>query len=395
MTLAYFLNTYPITSTTFIRREIVAHEEAETAVLRYAIRPWADDLVDPRDRAEGEKTRYILFGARAGMLADAATVATTRPARFLRAARLAFRLWRRDSGLVRHVAYLLEGASLARRCAADGVTRIHAHFGTNSAGVAMLARVMGGPPYSFTAHGPDEFVDAERLSFDEKIARADHVVAISSYCREKLKSLSAPADHAKIAIVRCGIFLEEFAFAPPDAASRAFVCVGRLCPQKGQKHLPAAMAIVRRRFPEARLVLIGDGEDRPLIEGEIARLGLGDAIELVGWRSNAEVGAAIRASRAMILPSYAEGLPIVIMEALATGRPVISTRIAGIPELLDASCGWVCEPGDEAGFAAAMIDALEADEARLAAMGAAGRARVEALHDQRKNAATLRALLLG
>jgi len=146
-------------------------------------------------------------------------------------------------------------------------------------------------------------------------------------------------------------------------------------------HIPAAVAAVRDRFPDLRVTLVGDGESRADVEAEVARHGVADMVKLAGWRSNQEVRAALKDARALLLPSYAEGLPIVIMEAFALRRPALTTTIAGIPELVDASCGWLVPPGDHDALVAALADALAADQARLAAMGAEGRARVEARHD--------------
>jgi colanic acid/amylovoran biosynthesis glycosyltransferase len=140
------------------------------------------------------------------------------------------------------------------------------------------------------------------------------------------------------------------------------------------------------------VVLIGDGEERPALEAEIARHGVAGHIELRGWQPNAEVRRALEAARALLLPSFAEGLPVVIMEAFALGRPVISTYIAGIPELVDASCGWLAPAGDVEGLAAAMRDALSAAPDRLVRMGAEARARAVARHDIAASARQLKAL---
>ncbi len=146
---------------------------------------------------------------------------------------------------------------------------------------------------------------------------------------------------------------------------------------------------MRKTFPDLHVTLIGDGESRAAVEAEVAKHGVGDAVTLAGWRSDAEVRAAIGGGRALLLPSYAEGLPIVIMEAFAMRRPALSTTIAGIPELVDATCGWLVAPGDRDALVAAMSDAMAAPPERLAAMGAEGRKRVEAGHDLAKIAPEL------
>jgi len=216
------------------------------------------------------------------------------------------------------------------------------------------------------------------------------VVAISNYCRNELLRV-APVGHCdKIIIGRCAIALEEFGDNPEvNDGSQVIVCVGRLCPQKGQVLIPKAVAELRDEFPSLKIVLAGDGVSRPAIEAGIAAYGVGDMVELRGWVANGEVLNLIKKSRALLLPSYAEGLPVVIMEALASGRPVISTTIAGIPELVDDSCGWLFPAGDHEALVVAMRAALECPTSDLARLGEAGRHRVAMLHDRRDLAVLL------
>lgn len=392
MRVGYFLNTYPTTSSTFIRREIEAHEEAGFPVARYAIRPWAEKLVDARDLREAENTTYLLKAGVLRLLIAAAELCFARPRRFFRALAMTFDLRRAARGdLVRHLAYFLEACLLVRLARRDKIDHIHAHFSTNAAAGAMLAHALGGPSYSFTVHGPDEFDDAKLLSLPQKVAQARFVVAISEFCRAQIIRFSASAYRDKIKIVRCGVFLDEFTVAAPST-STDLVCVGRLTPQKGQALIAPVMRRVREKAPDAKVILIGDGPDRSIIEAAIADENVGDAVTLLGWRDNRFVRDAIEKARALLLPTAAEGLPVVLMEAMATGRPVISTYIAGIPELLDSGCGWIVPAGDEAALAAAVAAAVTAREEDLARLGAEGRRRVERLHDMRKNAAELRAL---
>ena len=382
MKLAYLMNTYPVTSATFIRREIAAIEASGTPVKRFAVRRWADRLVDPQDQAEATRTQYLLSGNAAGLIAAFLVELVTRPHRVARALPAWLGLIRAAKGrLVQHIAYLLEAATLRRETAKAGISHVHCHYCTNSAAVAMLCRLMGGPRYSFTVHGPDELIDLPGVGIRAKIEKAHAVIAITRYCRGRLTEHVDARTAERIHIVPCGLKMADF---PDDAGpprGSTLVCVGRLCPQKGQVHIPAAVAAVRDRFPDLRVTLVGDGESRADVEAEVARHGVADMVKLAGWRSNQEVRAALKDARALLLPSYAEGLPIVIMEAFALRRPALTTTIAGIPELVDASCGWLVPPGDHDALVAALADALAADQARLAAMGAEGRARVEARHD--------------
>jgi len=389
--IAYLLNSYPMTSTTFIRREIAAIERAGVPVKRFAVRRWAEGLVDPADRAEQDKTEYLLSGKLIGLLAGLIVELLGNPAGLFRAIRHGWALYRRaGEGVVRHVAYVAQAVRLRQRCAALGIDHVHAHFSTNAAAVAMLARLLGGPRYSFTVHGPDELEVLGRNAFVDKAYHAEAIVAISRYCRDRLVRHLPEALASRIEIISCGLDLREYPrTADAGPSGTMLLCVGRLCPQKGQVDIPAAVAALLPDHPEARILLVGDGEDRGAIERAVAKAGVADHVRLLGWRDNDEVRRLIGEARALILPSHAEGLPIVLMEALALGRPVVTTPVAGIAELVDERCGWLVAPGDVVGLAKAMAEALDCSPERLAALGSEGRSRVVARHDVDRSAAQL------
>ncbi|MEX6634238.1 glycosyltransferase family 4 protein [Hyphococcus lacteus] len=389
MNVAYLMNTYPLTSTTFIRREIEALERQGMTVSRFALRRWDDQLVDPLDIAEIDRTHYILSGNKARLLKALGREVISNPGGILKALGPWLSLLRSArGGIVRHVAYLLEAIYFRQVAAKENIDHVHVHFLTNSTAVAMLSRIMGGPSYSATVHGPDELTDAPLLDFPAKIQHASFIAAITNFCRSQLIRFSTIRAGDKIKIVHCGLNLDDFDATPPPN-NRTFVCVGRLCPQKGQAQLPSVVAKLRAEYPDVKVILIGDGPSRGEIESEIARLSVGENIEITGWMENAKVRAAIGEARAFLLPTFAEGLPVVIMEALALGRPVISTYIAGIPELVDEECGWILPAGDESALINAMRGALEASPETLAAMGGEGRSRIEAAHDVNIEAAKL------
>ena len=391
MTLAYLMNTYPLISTTFIRREIHAHEAAGVPVVRFAIRPWDQELIDPLDRAEKARTSYLLAPGLLRLALGGLREAAVNPAGLARALVTAVYLATRRGGTgARNLVYLLEAIRFRRLAVAAGITHVHAHFSTNAAAVALLSRRLGGPAYSFTAHGPDEFDDPSANGLPVKVRHAAFVAAITDYARGVILDATRRRNAGKVHVVRCGIDLADFEPLAPAGNAR-IVCVGRLCPAKAQALLVEAIAPLVADHPGLELVFIGDGEDRAKIEARVRDLGLGDTVTLAGWGTGAEVRAAIAGARVLALPSFAEGLPIVLMEALATGRPVITTRITGIPELVDETCGWVVPPGDVPALTQALKDALAASPERLARMGTEGRARVALAHDQATNARILRA----
>ena len=407
MRLAYLTNEYPAPSHTFIRREIAAVEAAAGApVVRFAVRPSSAPLATQADREERSRTHYLLggrsgrFPGAAAALALAMDVLITlmrRPLRVAKALRSALRLSRgANRGVLTHLGYCVQACALARRARAAGTDHIHVHFASNPAAVALLCERLGGPPWSLTVHGPEEFDDPVGHRLAEKIAAARFVVGVSAFTAEALRRVAHPADAGKVHVVPCGLDADFLGATPtPVPPERRLVCVGRLSGRKRQALLVRALRrVVARGFDDARLTLIGDGPERAAIEREIAASNLGGHVDLAGWRGEGEVRAALCAARCFVLPSSAEGLPVAIMEALALGRPVIATRVAGIPELVeDGVSGWLVPVDDEEALADAIEQAFTATPSRLADMGAAGRRRVLVRHDARRSAAAVLELI--
>lgn len=395
MRIGYLINTYPRPSHSFIRREIAALENEGLEIHRFAMRGDGGALSDPADLAEHARTERVLEAGAARLLADLAGRGAASPAQFAAALRLARRRARAGEGsLARQLIYLAEGARVAGRARALGLAHVHAHFGTNSARVAAYARLLGGPRFSFTVHGPEEFDNPQALDLGGKLALAEFCVAVSSYGRSQLCRWAAPGDWDKVHVVHCGLDLARWA-EPQTLPAGPFhmVAVGRFAEQKGFGLLIRAFALAWRRNPALRLSLVGDGELRPQVESLIAAEGMGNAVRLLGWQDEAGVRAAMDAAHALVTPSFAEGLPVVIMEAMACARPVIATYIAGIPELVRPGLeGWLVPAGDAAALAETMLQAAEAAPEALAAMGARARARVMERHDIRESARRLAAL---
>lgn len=392
---AYLINQYPKLSHTFIRREILAVERLGVEVHRFSVRGWDGDLTEPADVAEQARTRYLLKGGLGPLAAALLRTAFSRPRRFGRALALAWHMARLgERSVPHHLAYLAEACVLLPMLARCGADQLHAHFGTNAAEVAMLTRVLGGPPYSVTVHGSEEFDRPQQLGLTDKVHHANLAVVISSYCRSQVWRWATLADWPKVQVVHCGLDTAFFGDAaePPSEAPR-LVCVGRLCEQKGQLLLIEAAALLKREGVSLDLVLAGDGEMRAVIEAAIARHGLGGHVRITGPITNAQVREELRQARALVLASFAEGLPVVVMEALAIGRPVLATRITGIPELVrDGSEGWLFEAGSVEALAQAMRTCLAAPADTLRRMGEAGRQRALARHHVDTEAARLVAL---
>jgi colanic acid/amylovoran biosynthesis glycosyltransferase len=379
--ITYFINHYPKVSHSFIRREIQALERQGFDVQRIALRGWDDTLPDAQDQNERERTRYVLQLGPLALIFAALCAMCLTPLRFFQALRLAIKMSKdSDRPLPYHFIYVAEACRILPWMAHYGSRHVHAHFGTNSTEVVMLARVLGGPPYSFTVHGPDEFL--RPMGLDVKIRRSDFAVAISAFGRSQLCLRSRYEDWPKIKVVHCGLertFYDGAATQP--AVTSRLVCVGRLCEAKGQLLLVEAAAGLATRGVSFELVLAGDGPMRPAIEALVDKHGLQSQVRITGWISSSAVRDEILAARALVLPSFAEGLPVVIMEAMALHRPVITTYIAGIPELVRHGVdGWLIPAGSVDDLMDAMQDCLSKPAGELQILGDAGYQRVLSRH---------------
>ncbi|MCF6233928.1 MAG: glycosyltransferase [Rhodobacteraceae bacterium] len=384
MKIAYILNTYPQPSHSFIRREMRALEKAGVTVVRLAMRRTGMPLVDPGDLKEAQLTSYVLDRGAVGLFGAMVRQALRRPGGCWRAFRLAWHCGRiSPHGMLRHLIYLAEAAEVVRRCRADGVDHLHAHFGTNAATVAMLAGVLGGPGYSFTVHGPEEFDAPVALSLGLKLDRAAFAVGVSQFGRSQLMRWAGFETWPRLKVVHCAIEPEAFkAAGPMPKGPLRLVSIGRFAEQKGQMILIRMMQALKKQHPDIHLTLVGDGEMRSDLEAEISRFGLESSVTLTGWLDEDGVRREIANAHALIMPSFAEGLPMVVMEAMALARPVIATYIAGIPELVQPGItGWLVPAGDVDALVKAVQELAQSAPEALTRMGQAGRVRVLSRHD--------------
>lgn len=400
ITLGYLSSFYARAADTFVRREVEQLRRLGHVVHTFSIRK-ADprELVGDSVHEEHARTEFLLEAGLGRLALAGVRTALSSPRKFLGAVQLLVRTVPRgtEKRWVRRPIYLLEAAYLAERLQARGVRHLHNHIGENSAVVAMLAAMFQGIPYSLTIHGPGEFERAPLLALNEKVHRAAFIVAISHFTRSQLYRWVAVPDWPKIHVVHCGVDEAFSRVEPVPVPSRArLVSVGRLAEQKGHVLLVEASALLRDRGLDFELAIVGDGPMRRAVEQRIGRLGLQDQVRVTGYVSNHEVRQELLAARALVLPSFAEGLPGVIIEAFALGRPVISTWIAGVPELVQAGVnGWLVPAGSSELLADAMAEVLTADPARLEQMGRAGAVRVAQQHNAPIEARKLEALFLG
>jgi colanic acid/amylovoran biosynthesis glycosyltransferase len=394
--IVYLINQYPAVTHTFIKREVLALERQGIEVIRVAARA-GSNLVDPGDKDEERRTTYLLRRP-LGLLKALIWFLILRPHRFAAALATTCRMMRKsDRGPVLHVFYLVEACGVAAIVRDTGATHIHAHFGTNPAEVALLASKLCSVTYSFTVHGYDEYDKPQFIALSEKIRGSAFVAAVSYYGRSQLFRWSEDVDRAKIKVVRCGLE-ERFHHGADEALSEAprFLCVGRLCREKGQDVLVKAAALMVAAGHTIEVAIVGDGEGRAELEGLIKDLGLSGTVRILGWRSSAEVRCEMMEARALVVPSLAENLPVVIMEAMALRRPVIASQLAGIPELvIPGENGWLTPASSVEALAAAMTACLTACPDELRVMGQRGRERVLTNHHVDHEAAVLADLFAG
>lgn len=384
MKIAYLVNQYPKVSHSFIRREIAAVEESGVAVERFSVRKCESELVDPDDKNEFLKTRVILDVGIRGLFLQLFVAALKVPIPWLKSLWLALRIGRTSQrGIFYHLIYFAEACVLLGWLQKSAIEHLHVHFGTNSATVAMLCNALGGPPYSFTVHGPEEFDRVKDLAIAQKINRAAFVVAICSFGKSQLYRWCDYKQWSKIHVIHCGVDKNFLNQAVEQISSEPnLTCVGRLCEQKGQLLLLQAIGELAQEGIKCKLSLVGDGELRPEVETLIEKYGLKEQVTITGWASGEEVKKHIINARTLVLPSFAEGLPVVIMEALALGRPVISTYVAGIPELVNHGVnGWLVPAGSVEELKNVIQSALTVPEEQLVQMGKAGAESVFLRHN--------------
>lgn len=343
--IAYLVSQYPASSHTFIRREVDSLRRHGVDIRTYSIRrPSPAELKAPEDKASFAETRFVLPLSIPALLGAHLRALVTRPAAWFGLLRLALR--HRAPGakaLLWSLFHFAEAVVLANMWRTDQITHVHNHFANAGATVGMLAARFAGLPWSLTLHGISETDYPAGLTLGAKLEAADFAACVSWFGRAQAMRVTAPAHWHKFALVRCGLDLPSLPAAPARGGPRrAIVCVARLSSEKGHLGLLEAIAPL-----DATLTLVGDGPMLAEIGAAVARLGLVERVRFVGRLDEAATLATIANADLLVLPSFMEGLPIVLMEAMAIGVPVVGSRVAGVPELIaDGEEGLLFNPGD-------------------------------------------------
>lgn len=391
--LAYLVSRYPAVSHTFILREVQQLRAAGCRIAVASINPpdQAAGQMEDAERAEAAATYYVKqHGWRGALLAH--LTALRRPCVYLRGAWGALRLAGADLRRLAYApCYFTEALMLARWLERQQLQHLHVHFASAAASVALVLRQFHPASLSLTVHGPDEFYDAPGQRLPAKIAAADFIICISDFARSQLMHLAPAAHWNKLQVCRLGVDTLRYQPQRTTAAGAPFtiLCVGRLTPAKGQRLLLDACHRLRLAGHQLRLVLVGSGPDEAALRTHVARHRLQPWVQFTGALNQEQVRAQYASADAFALASFAEGIPVVLMEAMACGLPVVAPRITGIPELIrDGEDGLLVAPGNCQQLAAALLRLLH-DSALRQRLGANGRQRVSAEYQLQRNARQL------
>ena len=392
----YLTNLYPFPAHTFVRREIQALERAGVDVRRFSIRQAPSELVDRQDISEFRRTDILLDGNWWSLAWAVLAKLVRSPRRLAGAGCLAWFLGgTSERGRLRHLAYLVEACWLVRKLERDGVRHLHAHFATNPATVAWLCHRLGGPRFSFTAHGIDAFLGAEEEVLRAKISAAAFVVGVSEAGVDTLRRLCSGCS-GKIHLVRCGL-PECWLNAEPTEIpeSKRLLFVGRLAEEKSVASILRCTRSLVDEGRGVRLRIAGDGPQKADLEADAARLGIDDSVDFLGWLPGSQVASELRSARALVMASNFEGLPTAIIEAYSLGRPVVATDAGAVSELVrSGETGWLVPIGDDEALLQALREVVSAPTATLSNLAMAGRAQVRRDHDSDQGASHLLRLVL-
>jgi glycosyltransferase involved in cell wall biosynthesis len=396
MRIAYLISKYPAVSHTFILREVLGLRERgiriEVASINAGPPPARLTQVEA---AEAASTFYIKAQSFAGALRSIVWLLMRRPAALLRGLRAALTLSAPDPArMLLSLLYLAEAAILSRWIQQRALSHLHVHFASQAATVALLTTYLAPVTLSISVHGPDEFYDVPGSFLSAKVARARFLVCISYFAQSQMMKVSPGRDWHKFEISRLGVDTAHFAPRPARLTPLVFeiLCVGRLVETKGQQILIEAVAGLVRSGRPVHLTLVGGGPDRAGLEELVSDLGLKDNIRFTGAINQDHIQTFYAAADIFALASFAEGIPVVLMEAMAMEIPCVATGINGIPELIrDGVDGLLVFPSDVDGLAAAIARLIDEPELRLA-LGVAGRARIQQSYELSKSTDRLAAV---
>ncbi|MHB1699750.1 MAG: glycosyltransferase [Acidobacteriaceae bacterium] len=391
---AYLLSRYPAVSHTFLLHEVLGLRRLGIEIDCASINSPDRELnnLPPLEADEAQRTFYVKatgVGSAAFALLETLVL---RPAVIARGVRAVFSVKRctlRQRGY--WLFYLVEAILVGRWMRQRSLDHLHVHFGGPVASVGMLTAAAWKLPYSLTIHGPEELLDVSAYHLREKISTAQFVVCISDFCRSQLLAISPPESWHEFLTVRLGIDPEALLPRPtaPPRAIPELVCTGRLVAEKGHRILLDALLLLRQQGISLHATFVGDGPERPALESFIAEHSLGDSVTLLGALPHSAALERVRDADIFALASFAEGVPVALMEAMAFEVPCVSTTVAGIPELIRSGVDGILVPPANAAALAEALSRLAADPELRSSIGASARERVKAAYNLGSNHQTL------
>ena len=392
MRVLYVVSLFPCWSETFIVREIRALLDRGVDVRILSLRHPFEAFV--QSDAERLADRALYPPGFWTSLARAVRQLVTRPRASLTSLfQILAGLRSRPSSLAKSLVVWWRVLAVAERIAAHDVDWIHAHWATYPSSAALLLHRLLGVPFSFTCHAHDMFLEDHLLG--HKLTEASFAVTISDFNRRYLLERYGPESVARLKIIHCGLLLEEFAFAPDGREEGLLLAVGRLDEVKGFEHLVEACAVLRDRGAAFRCEIVGDGELRDRIEEKVGQLGLVSRVRLLGALKQEQVRERLNRAAVFVLPSVVaangnmDGIPVALMEAMAVGLPVVSTRVSGIPELVRSGENGLLGVPKDATALADLLGALLADRAERQRLAEQARRTIEEEFDVVREAGKL------
>jgi len=381
--LAYLLSQYPAVSHTFFLHEVLGLRARGLHIETASINPTdrAVEALPPAEASEAAATMYLKDGRLMASAGKLLATAIAHPGALLRGLRAVARvpnLTLRQRGF--WLFYLAEALLVGRWMRQCGLGHLHVHFGGPVASVGMLTAAAWRIPWSLTIHGPEELLNVDAYQLREKIAGASFVFCISDFCRSQLLQLTLPSDWHKFHVIRLGV--DPMMLAPHSRSAVSgprileLVSIGRLVPAKGHRILLEALRLLRDRGVQLRLTLIGGGPELPDLQQFVARHGLADSVAFTSALSHEQTLAHLRRADIFALASFAEGIPVALMEAMSLGLPCVSTSIAGIPELIRTGVDGLLTPPANAHAFADALESLAADAALRRSLGHSARQRI-------------------
>ncbi len=396
---AYMMSRFPKLTETFVLYEIVAVQAQGVPVELYPLQ---------RERTTAMHPEAVPLVARAHFLPLVAPRFLRAHAYYLRHKPRAYlgALWdslRATWGSARYfggiLAFFPKTVEFARMMERDGITHIHAHFASHPAAAAFIIHRLTGIPYSFTAHGSDLHRDQHMLR--EKIAEAAFAATISEYNARVIAQTCGDETARRVTVLRCGVDTSVFAPHPHPGANGGhdrplmILNIGTLHEVKGQTYLIEACRLLKERDRSFTCHFVGDGPDQAALEAQAAAAGLGEQLVFHGRLERQAVVELLQQADVLVAPSVPssdnrrEGIPVVLMEAMASGVAVVASDLSGIPELvIDGVSGLLTPPGDAAAIAAA-LERLARDPALRQRLAGGGREKVLREFDLTTNAAAL------